>query len=270
MIRLLSIPLVSMVLAALPVSAEKLHVYSELTRVDPFGQVVPMDRGAAPPRHILSPGIPRNAFSSLRVVVALDKPGPYQLDIAQNPDNAVKATLYREVFEKHGETWIPDRLEPVGIPYQGTAADFRVPGQKVVSFWLDMWAARDAEVDRVKVEPQLWAPSINDWVIYPMEVRILEPVIADMKIAPGVLPAVTDAADRAVLGPLKQTLCGAKPEPGGASPLTARTFIRRNTAQHMALVGKRDCSSMPKAEGGPEWYLKWRDALFRANSKRMP
>lgn len=259
-----------LVLAALPLGAEKLHIYSELTRIDPFGEVVPADRGPVPPRHILSPGVPRNAFSSLRIVVALDKPGPYHLDIAQNPDNAVKATLYRELFEKHGEQWIPDRLEAVGIPYQGTAADFRVPGQKVVTFWLDMWVARDAEVDRIKVEPQLWAPSIGDWVIYPMEVRILEPVIADLKPPAGALPPVTASADRAVLGVLRQALCGAKVEVGQGSPLTARAFVRRNTAQHVTLVSKPDCAQMPKVAGGPEWYLKWRDALFRANSQRMP
>ena len=48
----------------------------------------------------LSPGVPRNAFSSLRIVVTLDKPAKYILDIGQNPENAVKATLYKEKFEK--------------------------------------------------------------------------------------------------------------------------------------------------------------------------
>jgi hypothetical protein len=30
------------------------------------------------------------------------------------------------------------------------------PGQKVVTFWLDMWVDAKAPVDRIKVEPQLW------------------------------------------------------------------------------------------------------------------
>ena len=85
--------------AALPCLPQKLFVYSELTRIDPFGKVIPQDRGADP-RHILSPGIPRNATSSLRIVVQLDQPGSYHLDIAQNPDNAVRSMLYKEVFEK--------------------------------------------------------------------------------------------------------------------------------------------------------------------------
>ena len=77
-----------------------LKVVSEFTRIDPFGEIVPQDRGKAEPREFLSPGIPRNAFSSLRIVVTLDKPATYVLDIGQNPENAVKATLYKERFQK--------------------------------------------------------------------------------------------------------------------------------------------------------------------------
>jgi hypothetical protein len=254
--------------AALPVCAQKLHVYSELTRIDPFGQVIPQDRGAEP-RHILSPGVPRNAFSSVRVVIELSKPSEFFLEIAQNPENAVRPTLYKEVFEKYGNTWIPDKLEPVTVPYKGGAADFSIAGQKVVTFWLDMWVDRRADVDRVKVEPQLWVASINDWVIYPMEVRILEPVIPTLKISPGKLPGIEEPADRSVLGPMRATFCGQKEE-RGAESVTARALVRRNVLQHMALVEERDCAAMPKPGAGPEWYLKWRDALFRANSRHMP
>ena len=31
-----------------------------------------------------------------------------------------------------------------------------MPGQTTVTFWLDMWVAKNAMVDRIKVEPQLW------------------------------------------------------------------------------------------------------------------
>ena len=80
-------------------------------------------RDSRAPAH-LSPGVPRNAFSSLRIVVTLDKPAKYILDIGQNPENAVKATLYKEKFEKLGDQWIPDGLEPVKIPYE-----VEVPGR---------------------------------------------------------------------------------------------------------------------------------------------
>jgi hypothetical protein len=273
-------------LATLPCAAQKVFVYSELTRIDPFGKVVPQDQGAEP-RHILSPGIPRNATSSLRVVVWLEKPGDYHLDIAQNPDNAVKPMLYREVHEKLGDTWIPDKLVPVTIPYNGKAADFSITGQTYVTFWLDMTVARDAPVDRIKVEPQLWAPSIDDWVIYPMEVRIMEPVLPDTKPPSGAVPAVTDSADASLLGPLRQALCGKK-ETAAPFAMTARHHIRRNAAQHLqlaqtpaeltaAMTGvagapapKAVCDGSIKSKTGPEWYLRVRDNLFRAKSKQMP
>src|SRR5688500_18711949 len=93
-------------LTALACLGQRVHVYSPLTRIDPTGQVVKADRGKTQPRHILSPGFPRNAFSSVRVVVDLDKPEAYTLDVGQNPENAVKATLYREVFVETADGWI--------------------------------------------------------------------------------------------------------------------------------------------------------------------
>ena len=275
-----------LMLATLPCAAQKIFVYSELTRIDPFGKVVPQDRGATP-RHILSPGIPRNATSSLRVVVWLEKPSDYHLDIAQNPDNAVRPMLYREVFEKHGDTWIPDKLLPVTIPYNGKATDFSISGQTYVSFWLDMTIARNAPVDRVKVEPQLWAPSIDDWVIYPMEVRIMEPVLPDAKPPSGAVAGVTESADASLRGPLKQSLCGAK-EAAAPFAMTVRHHIRRNAAQHLQLLRSPAelqaamsgvagapaadvvCHGEWKPTNGPEWYLRVRDNLFRAHSKRIP
>lgn len=275
------------VYAIFPCFAQKLFVYSELTRIDPFGRVIPQDRGAEP-RHILSPGVPRNATSSLRVVVWLEKPGNFHLDIAQNPDNAVRPMLYKEVFEKHGAAWIPDKLQPVTIPYNGTASDFSIPGQTYVTFWLDMTVSRTAPVDRIKVEPQLWTPPIDDWVIYPMEVRIMEPVIPDAKPGSAAVPAVTEPADAAVRRPMRQVLCGEK-EPAAPMALTARHLVRRNAAQHLGLIRTRAeatalllkvpgapspaevCGSGPvKSAVGPEWYLRFRDNLFRTRSREMP
>src|ERR1017187_5385935 len=62
-----SLPL--LIAAAAIAAAQTVTVYSEFTRVDPFGQVVRADRGANEPREILSPAIARNALSSFHVVV---------------------------------------------------------------------------------------------------------------------------------------------------------------------------------------------------------
>ena len=269
------------VCTALLCSGQRLHVHSPLTRIDPGGEVVKADRGKLEPRHILSPGFPRNAYSSVRIVVEFDKPESYTLDVGQNPENAVKATLYREVFVETANGWIPDSLQPVSIPYKGFPTDFRLPGQRVVTFWLDMWVDRKAEVDRVKVEPQLYVTSVDDWVIYPMEVRIQDPVVPDLKPRASKLPPVTAPADESVHGPLRAAMCGLAETTGSrAGQLTVRDLLRRNVVQHMALAG--DTASLQqaftKASGidaavwckapstppaGPEWYLRLRDLIYR-------
>jgi hypothetical protein len=289
-------------LALLPCSAQKLYVYSPLTRIDPFGKIVKADRGQRPPRHILSPGVPRNAYSSLRVVVELDKPGSFHLDIGQNPDNAVGATLYKEVFAQTPDGWVPERLVKVLIPYAGTIADFHlpaaVPGQttssgttvpqvqpvaKVVTFWLDMWVDAKAAVDRVKVEPQLWAASIDDWVVYPMEVRIQVPVVTRVTLSKTSSRGVQrpGAADTAVWGVLLNALCGKTEQPPASSGVvTPESLLRRNALQHLALVRDKarlgelftKASEIPAAQWcaapstpavGPEWYLRFRDLIYR-------
>ncbi|HYI97206.1 MAG TPA: hypothetical protein VEX68_26945 [Bryobacteraceae bacterium] len=266
------------IVAALPCLAQihNLKVYSEFTRIDPFGQIVAQDKGPGEPRHILSPGAPRNAFSSLRIVVTMDKPGKYILDIGQNPENAVKATLYKERFEKHGNQWIPDGLEPVKIPYEGVFPESEtIPGQTAVTFWLDMWVARNAEVDRIKVEPQVWIGYADDWFTYPMEVRILDAVLPDVSPKSAALPEITERSDASVLRPMRAVLCGSA-EPAGKPIVNARAFVRRNSLQYLALsksvvttkllqVSKTPtlqqwCAS--KADKiGPEWFLRFRDLL---------
>ena len=260
-----------------------LKVYSEFTRIDPFGNIVNQDKGSAEPRHILSPGVPRNAFSSLRIVVTLDKPTKYILDIGQNPENAVKASLYKERFVKHGEQWIPDGLEPVKIPYEATfpevgGAAQEIPGQTSVTFWLDMWVDRKADVDRIKVEPQVWVGYADDWYTYPMEVRILSAVIPDMAASTASAPEVQRRSDAAAIGPMRAAYC-ASPEKPGPAATTARSLIRRNALQYLALPGptvtakllsvtkstslKSWCADTSPSSIGPEWFLRFRDSVIQ-------
>lgn len=260
-----------------------LRVFSEFTRFDPFGRILAQDRGSAAPRDILSPGVPRNAFSSFRIVVMLDKPAKYVLDIGQNPEDAVKATLYRERFEKHGERWIPDALQQVKIPYEGEFPDTDIPGQNTVTFWLDTWVAKTAPVDRIKVEPQLWVSYANDWFTYPMEVRILEATLPTLQVKPAAAPPVTERSDAALIGPLRAALCGAQEE-SADNALTARASVRRNVLQIIAAnkaalnarvlksfgaaTASTWCSGMRPPATGPEWFLKVRDSLLQAGSVR--
>ena len=159
----------------------------------------------------------------------------YQLYVAQNPENAVEVTLYRE----NG-----DKLERVEQPVSGT-------GTQV--FWMDLWTARDAPVQRIKVEPQLHVN--NDWVIYPMEARVMNATVPE-----GKLPAVT----------MRAHLCksGEAAPPSNATMLSLRF---RNAQQDVALAASAPQEELQKLFGAcdappspdPEWYLHIRDYLLR-------
>ena len=201
--------------------AQSLRVYSEFAQIDAAGRVT----APAEPREILSPAIARNAFSSFQVVVDVPQGTTYQLYVAQNPENAVDVTLYRE----NG-----DKLEKVSQPVSGT-------GTQV--FWMDLWTARDAPVARIKVEPQLHVN--NDWVIYPMEARVMEATVP------------TDAGT-------PDPVCS--PPAGISSDLVK--FRNRNAQQDAALAVTGPKDGLQKLTGAcsepnPESYLRIRDYLLR-------
>ncbi len=217
-------------LLASAVWSQPLRVYSEFAQIDATGRVT----APAEPREILSPAIARNAFSSFQVVVDVPRGTSYQLYVAQNPENAVEVTLYRE----NG-----DQLERVAQPVSGN-------GTQV--FWMDLWTARDAPVARIKVEPQLHVN--NDWVIYPIEARVMEATVSD-----GAKSIVT-------IGQL--SCAGFTPS---AFPGVARMNIR-NAQQDVALASAAPQDDLRKLGVGtcdaplspdPERYLRIRDYLLR-------
>ena len=52
------------------------------------------------------------------------------------------------------------------MPYSGESSQV---------LWMDLWLDANALVRRVKIEPQVGID--GDWVTYPMEVRVMEPVV---------------------------------------------------------------------------------------------
>lgn len=232
--------LVLLALAAGAVFPQPLKVYSEFARLDAQGQPVAPEF----PREILSPAIARNAFSSFQVVVQAPEGTPWRLYVAQNPENAVEATLYRI----RG-----DRLEPVAQPAVGSNTEV---------LWMDLWAGKSAPVSRIKVEPQLFIN--NDWVIYPMEVRIMAASVPE-----GVRPAGTAPPGEV----MRSFLCGARLDNAApaAGLVTADSLRFRNAQQDLALAAlvpreelqKRfgPCDAAPP-ENNPEWYYRVRDFLL--------
>ena len=210
-----------LLLASVAAWAQPLRVYSEFAKIDATGKVT----APAEPREILSPAIARNAFSSFQVVVDVPRGTPYQLYVAQNPENAVEVTLYRESG---------DKLERVEQPVSGNATQV---------FWMDLWTARDAPVARIKVEPQLHVN--NDWVIYPMEARVMAAIVTPGAGTP-------------------DPVC--RPQAGVSSDLVK--FQNRNAQQDAALAATAPKDELQKLTGAcsepnPESYLRIRDYLLR-------
>jgi hypothetical protein len=233
-----------LLLLSIPAAAQPLMVYSEFAQIDEKGKVL----APAMPREILSPALARNAFASFQIAVEPSDPAmPWQLYVAQNPENAVQVTLYRESG---------DRLEKISQPATGTGTQI---------FWMDIYTARNAPVDRIKVEPQLHIN--NDWVIYPMEGRIMDAIAPDPPA--GGWPQGVASPGEVMRG----FVCGTQFTPGPAPKDPTQTSLRfRNAQQDRALAAKADkaalqerfgpCEAQPPADN-PEWYHRVRDFLLR-------
>ena len=210
-------------LFCVPVFAQSVRVYSEFARINPKGEVT----APVQPREILSPAIVRNGFTSFQIVVQVEAGTPYALYIGQNPEDAVRVRVYRESGEK---------LEPVELPFEAKSTQV---------LWMDLWADRKAPVRRVKVEPQLNVK--QDWIVYPMEVRVMDAVVPEEKLALG--------------------FCGS-PVPKSENALAAASL--RNARQDASLSLRLTKPELEKlkaqcrtAPDDPESYLKIRDYLFR-------
>lgn len=232
------------IVLSLPAVAQPLLVYSEFARIDAKGKVT----APAEPREILSPALARNAWESFQIVVEPSSESlPWQLYVAQNPENAVQVTLYREAG---------DHLEKVSPPVSGS-------GTQV--FWMEIFTARTAPVERIKVEPQLHIN--NDWVIYPMEGRIMDAVVPDAPPA-GWPTGVAEPGEV-----MRGLVCGTAVAAGTAPKEPTQTSLRfRNAQQDRALAARAakadleqrfgTCDAPPPADN-PEWYHRVRDFVFR-------
>ena len=225
----------------MPLGAQPLIVYTELARIDAKGKVTQ----PATPREILSPSVVRNGFTSFQIVVDAPEGTPWQLFVAQNPENAVEVTLYREAG---------DRLEKVEM----------AAGNGTQVFWMDLWTRRGAPVERIKVEPQLNIN--NDWVIYPIEVRVMDATVPDPPS--GGWPAGTASPDEAMRG----FVCGSQFSASQAGKdVTIANLRFRNAQQDRALAGRVSKAELQERFGAcdatpsenPEAYLRVRDFLFR-------
>ncbi len=265
-------------LLAGPVLAQSLRVLSEFQRVDPFGEVVAADR-TPQPREILSPGVARNAFASFQIAATVPERTPFFLFVQTNPPDIFQISLYEELYVKTAAGWIPDALEPAKTPAFGALPYLPspIPKQNTLSYWLDLWVPADAPVQRVRLEVLMKIG--QGWVMYPMEVRVLQAVSPTVPEHHAALPPLT-----ARVGPFRNFLCNAR-ETGRDERLSARRLIRRNALQDIELarslehqgdvraailqrIGLGDRARWCQAplvagEFDTEWFLRVRDLLYR-------
>jgi len=265
---------------AMGARAQTVDIYSEFSRVDPFGQVVAADRGWHR-REVLSPAVARNSFAAFHVVVSVPENESYLLYVGTNPLDACRVSLYKEHFILTAGGWIPDRLSEVHrLPDFGTMPDpdDGIRGQTTRVYLLEVWIPPDAPVRRFRLEVQL---KVAYWDVRPMEVRVLAARVPEIpQNDGGPLPPIEASADVAAAQPLMQYLAGAT-QWTMDRPLTVRGIIRRNAVQDMALAGTMDVRAAgPEALArraldlvwgnlqlvprvlGAEWYLRLRDFLF--------
>lgn len=261
-------------------SGQRVLVYSEYQRVGPDGEVVKADR-VERRREILSPAVARNAWATFRVAVWVPNGSPYTIHIAQNPENYVQASLFQEEYARMGEEWVPDRVKPVTLPVSAALSE----GQKVQTYLLDIFVPETVGEGRFRLEVQLYA--LEQWVIYPLEIRVMGVAAKEKEAARAPLPPPEARSDAAVTAALRAELCGKGVAAEKLDPDTARAFVARNARQDLKLARQKRMESTPEmvewqmlkaggwaskaalceskaaAPGGAEWWLRARGYLYQ-------
>ena len=216
--------------------------------------------------------MPRNGFLSLHVAVTVPPGENYFLYVVPNPVNACHVSLYKERFKRTKAGWIPDALEPVlHLPYFGAMPDpaERIEGQTTRVYLLDLWVPPDAR-PAFRLEVQL---KVGDWVVWPIEVRVLPFSVTEQSGGVGrPLPEIDQPADAAARAPVEDFLAGVT-ESHEIDPDSVRAIIRRNAIQDMALAKSLDRAAFKQAweapkPAGAESYLRLRDWIYRQSSPR--
>lgn len=262
------------------VQAQPLAVYSEFRRVDPSGAILKQD-ATGDPREILSPAALRGMRLTYRFVV-LTPPGErYWVYTGSNPENLIEAKLYKETFANGLPVGLEEREQPVTGTLSANQAD---------SYVVDLFIPKNTEPRRIRFEIQLNFQS--RWVIYPLEIRVLNGQLLDPEPQAPIRPAAAtaNAADptRAVFQTL---LCNAKPAASGNTTVAAtnqlsllarnaqqdgdlfrtaaaRTRNREELANKVgAALGAADakawCADRSRAYD-PDLFIRARDVLIRA------
>jgi hypothetical protein len=253
-----------------------IEIYSEFQRVDPFGNIVDLDKSTSP-REIISPAVPRNAHLTFHVAVTIPPGENFFLFVVPNPLDACGVEMYREQFVKTAHGWIPDKLvELRTLPDFGFMPDpdQNIPGQNTRVYLLDLWIPPTAMPPGFRIEVQM---KMGYFYIRPLEVRVIPVNVPNPRVGrkratePSV--EIEAGADASASRVLKEYTSHRTSSPG-PKPTTVRDIIRRNAIEDMMLAAsldkkqtgpgamKRFWKSIPAAPGA-EWYLRIRDYIYR-------
>jgi hypothetical protein len=252
------------------------EIYSEFQRIDPYGNVVGVDKGERP-REIISPAVPRNAHVSFHVAVTVPRGQNYFLFVVPNPLDACGVEMYREHFTQTAHGWVPDALiELHSLPDFGFMPDpdQNIPGQNTRVYLLDLWIPPTARPPGFRIEVQM---KMGYFYVRPMEIRVIPVNVPNVPEAgersKASLAGIESGADAAAIGVLKEYISGRISYRGGKSA-TVRDVIRRDAVQDVMLgrslgSGKTDPSAIKRfwkslpAVPGAEGYLRIRDYILR-------
>ena len=244
-------------------AAQSVDIYADLRRIDPFGAVVPSDRGIVA-REVLSPAVVRNGHASFHIVVGIPPKESYFLYVVTNPIDACRVSLYREHFVQTARGWVPDTLQELHrLPDFGVIPDpdDGIAGQTMRAYLLDLWIPPNADVARFRLEVQL---KMGTWTVRPMEVRVMPARFPDLQTGARVSIPLESGADAASAAALADYWSGVMPRAPERIE-TLRDILQRNAAQDIALA-----ASFAEESAGPRELMRNALALFQANVRFSP
>ncbi len=127
----------------------------EHLRPDPFGGIVAVDRtgddaqpAAYGARRPLTLTGARNGYVSFHLVVKIPDTSAYRLNFSlEDKTGKIQADVFREWFHftEPDESYYPDALVPVSLPYSSQIPDpdNRIEKQTAQAFWVDVWIPAD-------------------------------------------------------------------------------------------------------------------------------
>jgi hypothetical protein len=238
------------ILIASSIHAQPLRMVSEFRRVGANNQIIAQD-SVGEPREIISPAVLRGMHVSYRIVVATPPGMHYWMYVGANPEELIDYAIYRE----HATAGVPNSLEKVATPVGGTVI---APGV-ADTYWLDLYIPPTTPARRIRFEAQLNFD--NRWVIYPLEMRVMEGTIADALPEDGTLALpktfanTADASRAAFQSVICEGISTGSKDPTPTTSAASMTmpsqaaFLARNAVQDLALI------RTAKTRGGEEPVL---------------